>query len=104
MGQDEVAVHIAHRHKNKIELRLSHYLIAVDGSVIPDPDVTIAVHPLAETIGVITYEDCFGFRRVHCDKINAFSPHAQRDLNELLGQWLTKLLVEKRVVAPTEFF
>ena len=99
LGSDDVDVQIVQCHKNKIELRLGHRLAMLDGSVIPDPVVTVAIYPLAQAVGVLTYEDCFGHRRVYCDKLMAFSPSAQRDLNNLLGQWLTKLLAEKRQVA-----
>lgn len=98
LGADNVDVKIVHCYKNKIELKLEHRLAMLDGSVIPDPVVSVAVHPLGQTAEVVTYEDCFGHRRVYCDKLMAFSPPAQRELNYLLGQWLSKLIAEKRHV------
>ena len=99
LGSDDVNVQIVHRHENRIELRLSHHLALLDGRAIPDPDVTLAIYPLAQTVEVLTHEDCFGQRRVYCDVLKVFSPLAQRDLNNLLGDWLTKLLTENRQVA-----
>jgi len=102
LGIGDVEVHIGKRGANKIELRLRHLLATYDGSIIPDPDVVATVYPQAQTVGVVTYEDCFGHRRVHCEKLMAFSPSAQRELNHLFGQWLTKLLTENRKLALKE--
>lgn len=99
LGLDDVEVNVVHRHENKIELQLAHRLVLNDGGILPDPVITLAVYPLAQTVGVLTYEDCFGHRRVYCNKLMVFSPAAQRDLNNLLAQWLTKLLTESRHVA-----
>lgn len=85
LGVGDVQVHIGQRGTNKIELRLRHDLTAHDGSVIPDPDVAVTIYPQAQTVGVLTYEDCFGHRREHCEKLMTFSPSAQLELNHLLA-------------------
>jgi uncharacterized protein YqiB (DUF1249 family) len=58
LGSDDVDVQIVQCHKNKIELRLGHRLSMLDGSVIPDPVVTVAIYPLAQTAGALVIGVC----------------------------------------------
>jgi len=44
------------------------------------------------TIEALTYQDCFGYRKVYDDAPMAFSPSTKKELNSFLGQWLTNLL------------
>ena len=84
------------RHKHRLVLRMSHYLERLHGAAIPDPDMTIEVYLLAETVSVLTYCDCFGSRKVFCPELMAFSPLAKVELNHFLGQWLTKMIADGR--------
>ncbi|WP_370661458.1 DUF1249 domain-containing protein [Massilia varians] len=95
-GHADVHVHVIERHRHRLVLRMSHYLQRLNGAAIPDPDMTIEVHLLAETVGVLTYSDCFGSRKVFCPELMAFSPLAKAELNNFLTQWLTKMIVDGR--------
>lgn len=95
-GFTDVNVEIVEKHKNKLVVRLSHYLERLYGDAIPDPDMTIVIYPATETAGALTYRDCFGYRQVYCDELMAFSPLAKKDLNSFLEQWLTKMIEQGR--------
>ncbi|MEG0084109.1 MAG: hypothetical protein RR775_19665 [Massilia sp.] len=58
--------------------------------------MTVEVYLLAETVGALTYCDCFGSRKVFCPELMAFSPLAKTELNHFLEQWLAKLIAEGR--------
>lgn len=96
LGHTDVHVDVIERHKHRLVLRMSHYLQRLHGAAIPDPDMTIEVFLLAETVGALTYTDCFGSRKVFCPELMAFSPLAKAELNNLLGQWLTKMIADGR--------
>lgn len=96
VGHTDVNIDVIERHKHRLVLRMSHYLERLHGAAIPDPDMTIEVYLMAETVGVLTYCDCFGSRKVFCPELMAFSPLAKAELNNFLEQWLTKMLTEGR--------
>ncbi|MGZ4947017.1 MAG: DUF1249 domain-containing protein [Halobacteriota archaeon] len=96
LGHGDVQVEVIERHLHRLVLRMSHYLKRLRGPAIPDPDMTIEVYLQAETIGALTYCDCFGSRKVFCPELTAFSPLAKAELNNFLDQWLTKLIAERR--------
>jgi uncharacterized protein YqiB (DUF1249 family) len=96
LGHTDVQVDVIERHPHRIVLRMSHYLLRLHGAAIPDPDMTVEVYLLAETVGVLTYCDCFGSRKVFCPELMAFSPLAKAELNNFLEQWLAKLIAEGR--------
>ena len=96
LGHTDVHVDVIEHHKHRLVLRMSHYLQRLHGAAIPDPDMTIEVYPLAETVGALTYIDCFGSRKVFCLELMAFSPMAKAELNNFLDQWLTKMIAEGR--------
>jgi uncharacterized protein YqiB (DUF1249 family) len=82
---------ILNRHHKKIVVALSHYYKHPSGDMIADPDMMIAVYTETESVEVLTYQDCFGFRTVYSADGMAFSPSAKKELNSLLAQWLTNL-------------
>lgn len=84
-------VDILNRHHKKIVVALSHYYKHPSGDMIADPDITMAVYTEAESVDVLTYQDCFGFRTVYSPDGMAFSPSTKKELNSFLGQWLTNL-------------
>ncbi len=96
LGHTDVHVDVIEHHKHRLVLRMSHYLQRLHGAAIPDPDMTIEVFPLAETVGALTYIDCFGSRKVFCPEMMAFSPIVQAELNNFLEQWLMKMIAEGR--------
>jgi uncharacterized protein YqiB (DUF1249 family) len=96
LGHNDIHVDVLERHKHRLVLRMSHYLERLQGASIPDPDMTMEVYLLAETVGVLTYCDCFGSRRVFCPELMAFSPLAKAELNHFLDQWLTKMIADGR--------
>ena len=96
LGHTDVHVDVIEHHKHRLVLRMSHYLQRLHGAAIPDPDMTIEVFTLAETVGALTYIDCFGSRKVFCPEMMAFSPLAKAELNNFLGQWLTKMIADGR--------
>ena len=96
LGHTDVHVDVIEHQKHRLVLRMSHYLQRLHGAAIPDPDMTIEVYPLAETVGALTYIDCFGSRKVFCLELMAFSPMAKAELNNFLDQWLTKMIAEGR--------
>ena len=102
VGHTDVHVDVIERHKHRLVLRMSHYLQRLHGAAIPDPDMTIEVFPLAETVGALTYIDCFGSRKVFCPELMAFSPMAKAELNNFLDQWLTKMIAEGRSQPKSE--
>ena len=96
LGHSDVHVDVIERNAHRLVLRMSHYLQRLCGAAIPDPDITLEVYLLAETVGVLTYCDCFGSRKVFCPELMAFSPLAKAELNYFLDQWLTKMIAEGR--------
>jgi uncharacterized protein YqiB (DUF1249 family) len=85
-------VDILNRHHKKIVIALSHYYKHPSGDMIADPDMTIAIYIETESVEVLTYLDCFGFRTVYSADGMAYSPSTKKELNSFLGQWLTNLL------------
>ena len=102
IGQTDVHVDVIERHPHRLVLRMSHYLKRLHGAAIPDPDMTVEVYMLAETVGVLTYLDCFGSRKVFCPELMAFSPLAKAELNHFLEQWLSKMIADGRCQLETE--
>lgn len=102
LGHTDVHVDVIERHKHRLVLRMSHYLQRLHGAAIPDPDMTIEVYLMAETVGALTYCDCFGSRKVFCPELMAFSPLAKAELNNFLEQWLTKMIAEGRNAVARE--
>ncbi|MGJ9420134.1 DUF1249 domain-containing protein [Massilia sp. CMS3.1] len=102
LGHSDVYVDVIERHPHRLVLRMSHYLQRLHGAAIPDPDITVEVYLLAETVGVLTYSDCFGSRKVFCPELMAFSPLAKAELNNFLEQWLNKMIAEGRGQPNTE--
>lgn len=84
-------VDIVNRHHKKIVVALSHYYKHPSGDMIADPDMMIAVYTDAESVEVLTYQDCFGFRTVYSPDGMAYSPSSKKELNSFLGQWLSNL-------------
>lgn len=58
VGHTDVHVDVIERHPHRLVLRMSHYLQRLHGAAISDPDMTVEVYMLAETVGVLTYCDC----------------------------------------------
>ncbi|MFZ6718651.1 DUF1249 domain-containing protein [Undibacterium sp. Ji49W] len=85
-------VDILSRHHKKIVIALSHYYKHPSGDMIADPDMELAIYTGNKTVEVLTYQDCFGYRRVYNDDMTAFSPSTKDELNSFLGQWLKNLL------------
>lgn len=102
LGHNDVNIDVIERHKHRLVLRMSHYLQRLHGPAIPDPDMTVEVFLAAETVGALTYTDCFGSRRVFCPEMMAFSPMAKAELNNFLDQWLTKMIADGRSQPKTE--
>jgi uncharacterized protein YqiB (DUF1249 family) len=102
LGHANVHVDVIERHAHRLVLRMSHYLQRLHGAAIPDPDMTVEVYLLAKTVGVLTYSDCFGSRKVFCPELMAFSPLAKAELNNFLEQWLNKMIADGRRQATTE--
>lgn len=102
LGHNDVNIDVIERHKHRLVLRMSHYLERPHGAAIPDPDMTIEVYLMAETVGVLTYCDCFGSRKVFCPELMAFSPLAKVELNHFLDLWLTKMIADGRVHLKVE--
>lgn len=96
LGHSDVNIDVIERHKHRLVLRMSHYLERLHGAAIPDPDLIFEVYLMAETVGVLTYTDCFGSRKVFCPELMAFSPLAKAELNHFLDQWLTKMIADGR--------
>lgn len=94
LGHADVDIDVIERHKHRLVLRMSRYLQRLHGAAIPDPDMTLEVYLVAETVGALTYCDCFGSRKVFCSEMMAFSPLAKAELNHFLGQWLSKMIAD----------
>jgi uncharacterized protein YqiB (DUF1249 family) len=86
----------------KASKSMSHYLQRLSGAAIPDPDMTLEVYLLAETVDVLTYCDCFGSRKVFCPELMAFSPLAKAELNHFLDHWLAKMIADGRCQLKAE--
>ncbi|UTY57393.1 DUF1249 domain-containing protein [Massilia sp. erpn] len=102
LGYSDVNIDVIERHKHRLVLRMSHYLERLHGSAIPDPDMTVEVFLAAETVGALTYTDCFGSRKVFCPELMAFSPLVKAELNSFLSQWLTKMIDDGREQSQPE--
>jgi uncharacterized protein YqiB (DUF1249 family) len=102
LGHTDVHVDLIDRHPHRLVLRMSHYLQRLHGAAIPDPDMTVEVYLLAETVGVLTYCDCFSSRKVFCPELMAFSPLAKAELNNFLEQWPNKMIADGRCLTKAE--
>lgn len=91
-GAKDLNVHIMHRQHSRLVIALSHYYKHSSGDLMPDPDMAIALYSETQTVEVLTYEDCFGYRKVYSDDGMAVSPSIKKELNSFLGQWLSNLL------------
>ncbi|MDM5182011.1 DUF1249 domain-containing protein [Massilia sp. DJPM01] len=92
-------VDILDRHHKKIVIALSHYYKHPSGDMIADPDMTMAVYTETESVEVLAYQDCFGYRKVYSEDGMTFSPSTKKELNSFLGQWLTNLLEQGHTLA-----
>jgi len=79
LGHNDVNIDVIERHMHRLVLRMSHYLERLYGAAIPDPDMTIEVYLMAETVGVLTYRDCFGSRKVFCPELMALAHWRRRN-------------------------
>ena len=55
LGHNDANIDVIERHEHRLVLRMSHYFQRLHGDAIPDPDLTMEVYLLAETVGVLTY-------------------------------------------------
>ncbi|WP_279338173.1 DUF1249 domain-containing protein [Solimicrobium silvestre] len=83
-------------------MALSHYYKHPSGDMIADPDMVIAVYPEAEMVEVMTYQDCFGFRKVYSDDMSLVSPSTKKELNSFLSQWLTNIKNQGHQIGKNE--
>lgn len=77
--------------KHRILVALSHYYKHPSGDMIADPDMEIAVYPERKMAEALSYQDCFGYRRVYPSE-DQVDPRAKKELNSFLSQWLSNLL------------
>jgi hypothetical protein len=68
----------------------------LSGDVIQDLCFHVAAYLGNETVEVLTYQDCFGYRQVYSNNMMAFSPSIKAELNDIFGRWLTILLYQDR--------
>ena len=74
-------VDILNRHHKMMVIALSHYYEHPSVDMIADPDITIAVYSETESVEVLAYQDCFGYRSVYSADCMAYSPSAKKKLN-----------------------
>ena len=84
-------VDILKKQPKKLLIALSHYYKHSSGDMIPDPDMVVIVHPEEKTIEAVTYQDCFGFRRVSSEDNFSINSSTREELNLFLNQWLTNI-------------
>jgi len=99
-GHKNIDISIQHRHHKKAVIVLTHYRMNLPGDMIQDLCFTVAIYLGNETVEVLTYQDCFGYRQVYSNDMLAFSPSIKVELNTLFNQWLTILLNQGRAHAP----
>jgi uncharacterized protein YqiB (DUF1249 family) len=95
-----IDVSIQHRHHKKATITITHYRTHPSGDMIQDLCFTIAIYLGNETVEVLTYQDCFGYRQVYSNDMMAFSPSIKAELNNIFSQWLTILLNQSRAGVP----
>lgn len=89
-GFMDLNIDMLYKEEDRTVMALSHYYEHPSGDMIADPDMEIAVYPEKKMIEALSYEDCFGYQRVH-PEAHKLNPRAKSELDSFLGQWLSNL-------------
>jgi len=87
----QLQIDILDRKANKLLVVMGNYWKSAKGDLIPDPEMTMAVYRLTETVETLTYEDAFCKKRAYRDDLILVCPSLQEELNITLERWLAKL-------------
>lgn len=77
LGRADVNVEVIEWHPRRLLHRMRHYLKRLHGTAFPNPDMTVEVCLLAETIRALNYRDCFGSLEVLLPGNDGFQPVGQ---------------------------
>ena len=86
----DLNINLLFRNKYSIRISLAHNYIQ-NGDLMCDPDMEIIIYPESKMVEALTYQDCFGYRRVY-DKKGRVLPKTKNQLNTFLNQWLSNIL------------
>jgi hypothetical protein len=67
-------------------IALSHYYKHPSGDMIPDPDMTMLVDTIRQTVEALTYQDIYRYDQVCIDDV--IDQSIRKSLNSFLSQWL----------------
>ena len=68
------------------KIALSHYYKHPSGDMIPDPDMTMLVDTVGQTVEALTYQDIYRYDEVIVD--GEADQSIRKSLNNFLSQWL----------------
>ena len=68
------------------KIALSHYYKHPSGDMIPDPDMTMLVDTVGQTVEALTYQDIYRYDQVCIDDV--IDQSIRKSLNDFLSQWL----------------
>jgi len=88
------------RSDTKIVIALSHFY-KVNGDLVADPDMEIAVYPQREMAEALSYQDTYIYRTVYSPDRMQVDVRAKRDLNSFLANWLANLIDQGHSIKDT---
>ncbi len=68
------------------KIALSHYYKHPSGDMIPDPDMTMQIDTVAQTVEALTYQDIYRYDEVYPD--GEVDQPVRKSLNTFLAHWL----------------
>jgi len=68
------------------KIALSHYYKHPSGDMIPDPDMTMLIDVIGQTLEALTYQDIYRYDEVYVDR--EVDQSVRKSLNNFLAQWL----------------
>ena len=68
------------------KIALSHYYKHPSGDMIPDPDMTMLVDTVGQTVEALTYQDIYRYDEVYPD--GEVNQTKRRSLNNFLALWI----------------
>ena len=96
-GYMDLNLDVLSREQDKLVIALSHYYKHPSGDMIPDPDMTMEVHLVNETVEALTYQDIYFYNDVYANGSKDMKTSV--DLNRFLSTWLTNLIEQGHVLS-----
>lgn len=91
-GFMDLHIDVLWKDKDRTTISMAHYY-KLNGDMVPDPDMEIALYPDRKMAEALSYQDSFGYRQVYPEP-NKVDVRAKTDLNQFLNQWLNNIRMQ----------